>query len=131
MKARPTRLPAQLSDDDGATRQGTTKTARLLAELADRTDADTITLGACTELSCQQVWGLLKAPRACGQVRFEAGRWSLVRDWAGRDVERAAKLLRELGWRVERPIHGNAPTDNQRARRAPIDRAASTEIYHT
>ena len=82
---------------------GGTKLAALLAVLAARDSASTLTLGACAELSSRQVWGLLKAPRAAGQVRFESGRWSLVRSYAGRDVERAAALLRSRGWTVEPP----------------------------
>jgi hypothetical protein len=81
-----------------------TKLAGLLAELAARElRPTTLTLALCADLTPRQVWGLLKQPRAIGQVRFEGGRWSLVREFAGRDVERAAALLRDLGWRVERP----------------------------
>lgn len=80
-----------------------TKLAGLLQELANRDSATTMTLAVCADLEPRLVWGLLKGPRDRGQVRFEAGRWSLVRDFAGRDVERAAALLRARGWLVEPP----------------------------
>jgi hypothetical protein len=90
------------ADDAPASRAGT-KLSTLLAELDQRIDATTLTLAVCTDLTPRQVWGLLKAPRACGQVRFEDGRWSLVREFAGRDVEKAAALLRARGWAVQPP----------------------------
>jgi hypothetical protein len=36
-------------------------------------------------------------------VFFNAGRWSLNRDWHGNDIERAAALLRDAGWIVRKP----------------------------
>jgi hypothetical protein len=45
----------------------------------------------------------LKAPRAIGQVEFVDRRWQLVHGFAGREVERAAALLRDMGWRVLPP----------------------------
>lgn len=90
--------------DDGATEaRAGTKLSALLAELALCGTANTLTLAVRAELDPRQVWGLLKAPRAMGQVRFEAGRWELVAGFAGRDVERAATLLRARGWHVEPP----------------------------
>lgn len=80
-----------------------TKLARLLDDLAKRESATTLTLCACAELSSRQVWGLLKGPLQIGQVRYAEGRWSLVQDFAGRRVQRAAALLRSRGWRVEPP----------------------------
>jgi len=82
---------------------GTSKTDCLLAELVARGCAPTATLAVCTDLTHRQVWGLLKYARAIGKVRFDDGLWSLVHGFAGRDVERAAALLRERGWRVEPP----------------------------
>lgn len=83
-----------------------TKVARLLAELAEVESATTLSLCVRTDLDVRQVWGLLKAPRTAGQVRFSAGRWALNRDWRGRDIERAAALLRGAGWRVMPPADG-------------------------
>jgi len=80
-----------------------TKVGLLLGELAARDSATTLTLSVCADLSSRQVWGLLKGPRDIGQVRFANGRWELAREFAGRDLERAAALLRDAGWRVERP----------------------------
>lgn len=77
MNAPPLRSPAPQRASD--VREGT-KTARLLAELANRSDATTRTLATCSDLSPQQVWGLLMRRRECGQVRYEAGKWSLVRE---------------------------------------------------
>jgi len=65
--------------------------------------ATTLTLADRADLTSRQVWGLLKAPRALGQVRFDGGLWDLVDGFAGRDLERAAALLRDHGWRVEPP----------------------------
>jgi len=81
-----------------------TKLGTLLNVLAERHDATTITLSVCTDLCPRQVWGLLKDPRSCGQVRFDNGRWSLVSNFPGRDVLRAAELLRKNGWRVKPPL---------------------------
>lgn len=100
---RPQRPPKVSVTVPEAQAQAGTKLAALLALLAARESASTLTLGACAELSSRQVWGLLKAPRAAGQVRFESGRWSLVRSYAGRDVERAVALLRSRGWTVQPP----------------------------
>lgn len=85
-----------------------TKVARLLAELAQVESATTLSLCVRTDLDFRQVWGLLKAPRASGQVTFSAGRWALNRDWRGRDIERAAALLRNAGWRVTPPADGGS-----------------------
>lgn len=50
-----------------------------------------------------QPLGDLRVAQALGQVAFEAGRWRLVRTFAGLDIERAAALLRDAGWRVTPP----------------------------
>jgi hypothetical protein len=80
-----------------------TKLAALLAELATVESLSTLALAVRCDLTSRQVWGLLKAPRATGQVRFDAGRWSLVAGYPGRDVERAVALLRARGWTVKPP----------------------------
>lgn len=80
-----------------------TKLAALLSTLAQRESATTATLSACCDLDTRQVWGLLKAPRERGQVRFEDGRWSLNNHYRGAGVQRAAELLRSHGWYVEPP----------------------------
>jgi hypothetical protein len=100
---RGTPVPLRDESADAPDTKPGTKLAGLLAELAGRTDATTLTLSVCCDLTSRQVSGLLKAPRECGQVRFDGGRWSLVREFAGRDVERAVQLLRDRGWRVEPP----------------------------
>ena len=79
------------------------KLAGLLTDLTQRGTATTAALAAHAGLTTRQVWGLLKAPRACGQVCFKAGRWTISKDFAGRAVERAAALLRSQGWSVEPP----------------------------
>jgi hypothetical protein len=96
------RLVTRVDTDEPLARPGT-KLSRLLDVLAERGSCTTLTLSACTDLESRQVWGLLKAPRNIGQVEFSEGRWSLVEGFAGRDVERAAALLRDLGWRCEPP----------------------------
>lgn len=88
-------------------REGT-KLARLLDELAQVESAATLSLCVRCDLVPAQVWGLLKAPRAAGQVTFSAGRWALNRDWRGRDIERAVALLRGAGWRVMPPADGGS-----------------------
>lgn len=85
-----------------------TKVARLLDELAQVDSVSTLALCVRAELEPRQVWGLLKAARAAGQVTFSAGRWALNRDWRGRDIERAAALLRDAGWRVTAPADGGS-----------------------
>ena len=80
-----------------------TKTAELMAELTMRGSATTRTLAVCTDLTPSQVWGLLNYRRAVGEIKFEGGYWTLAAGFAGRDVERAAAVLRKRGWRVEAP----------------------------
>lgn len=90
--------------DDGAVEaRAGTKLAGLLAELQACGTATTLSLAVRCDLTQRQVWGLLKAPREIGQVRFGGGRWEIAHGFAGRDMERAAALLRERGWRVEPP----------------------------
>lgn len=96
------RAPVPERDAEEGTRPGT-KVAALLAELAQTDSNTTLALAVRADLTPRQVWGLLKAPRATGQVTFSAGRWALNPDWHGRDVERAAELLRSKGWRVMPP----------------------------
>ncbi|MFY7940041.1 MAG: hypothetical protein ACOVOX_03950 [Burkholderiaceae bacterium] len=79
------------------------KLATLLAILVSSKSLPTNALAARAEMNSRQIWGLLKAPRAAGQVVFNAGRWALVPDYPGRDVQRAADLLRSKGWHVEPP----------------------------
>lgn len=85
-----------------------TKLAGLLEELRACGKATTNALAIGTDLTPRQVWGLLKAPRQHGQVRFDGRFWELVEGFAGRDVERAAALLRSRGWRVQPPIQSSA-----------------------
>jgi len=80
-----------------------TKVARLLDELAEVDSMPTLALCVRCDMTPAQIWGLLKAPRASGQVTFSAGRWALNRDWRGRDIERAAALLRAAGWTLKPP----------------------------
>lgn len=65
--------------------------------------ATTATLCVCCDLDSRQVWGLLKAPRERGQVKFAGGRWALNDNYRGAAVERAAELLRSRGWTVNPP----------------------------
>lgn len=102
LKAAPSTRRVDLKTEGGQVKPAT-KLEVLLHELRQRDSATTLTLAVCAELTTNQVWGLLKNPRAIGQVRFDGERWSLVPEFAGRDVERAAALLREHGWRVEPP----------------------------
>lgn len=79
------------------------KLAALLAALQELGSPSTLALALQADLTPRQVWGLLKAPRTDGRVRFAAGRWELVPDYPGADVARAAALLRAKGWRVMPP----------------------------
>jgi hypothetical protein len=105
MKAPRFAIADSLKKSKGGAPAGT-KLDRLLAVLATVESATTLSLSVQTDLSSQQVWGLLKEPRACGQVQFAVGRWYLVKGFAGRDVERAAALLRRSGWQVVSPDAG-------------------------
>ena len=100
LRCGPQRMTPRAEDSAMEARSGT-KLAGLLAELAECGSATTLSLAVRADLTPRQVWGLLKAPRAIGQVRFEGGRWKLVCGFRGRDIERAAALLRRHGWRVE------------------------------
>lgn len=117
LKPPPRRGPAAVEPCATEAKEGT-KVASLLAELAARDSATTLTLSVCADLTARQVWGLLKGPRDIGQVRFAAGRWELVRTFAGRDIERAAALLRDAGWRVQRPNVGA----NRAVEGGPVER---------
>lgn len=102
LRARPMRLRTGDATEPVEPKPAT-KLSILLAELAEVRSATTASLCVRAELDSRQVWGLLKAPRDAGQVRFIDGRWSLNADWQGRDIERAAKLLRDAGWTVRAP----------------------------
>lgn len=108
MSQPPLRLRAPGTDPQaGATAAPSgSKLATLLCELQARGMATTLTLAVCCDLEPRQVWGLLKAPRQRGQVFHEGGRWSLNTHYAGHQVERAAALLRDLGWTVTPPAGG-------------------------
>ena len=105
LKAPPMRLAPPSVDDVDA--KAGTKLAGLLHELASLRSAPTLTLCVSCDLTPRQVWGLLKAPRQRGQVAFDGQRWSLNTHYAGHQVERAAALLRDLGWTVEPPEGGS------------------------
>lgn len=98
----PRRGLTPLEDSTQAAR-ARTKLASLLDELATVEGLPTAALGVRCDLDSRQVWGLLKAPREAGQVRFDGCRWSLAADYPGRDVQRAADLLRAKGWLVTPP----------------------------
>ena len=87
LRAAPACRSAEASPEATESKPGT-KLAGLLEELATRESATTATLAVCADLEPRLVWGLLKTPRDRGQVRFEAGRWSLV---AGARVCRAGR----------------------------------------
>lgn len=104
--APPMRLCAdQMFDADSSATPGS-KLAGLLSELAQLGSATTLALAVRCDLTPRQVWGLLKAPRQRGQVFFDAGRWSVNHNYAGHQIERAAALLRDLGWTVLPPCSG-------------------------
>lgn len=108
LKASPQRLRALGDGEHAAATEAPSgsKLATLLCELQARGTATTLTLSVCCDLDPRQVWGLLKAPRQRGQVFHEGGRWRLNTHYAGHQVERAAALLRELGWTVTPPAGG-------------------------
>jgi len=94
------------ADSSGSTSSNTSsssKVAILLAELATVGSLPTAALGSRCDLDSRQVWGLLKTPRDAGQVVFEGGRWALTRDYPGREIQRAVKLLQARGWHVQPP----------------------------
>lgn len=107
---RPIRLHTTAEPEPDAPQQARpgTKVARLLDELAQADSMPTLALCVRCDMTPAQIWGLLKAPRAAGQVSFRDGRWALNRDWRGRDIERAAALLRDAGWRVTPPADGGS-----------------------
>lgn len=83
------------------------KVAQLLGVLAVHSSFSTLSLCVACDLTSRQVWGLLKGPRAAGQVTYEAGRWALVPDYPGADVQRAVELLRSKGWVLTAPATKN------------------------
>lgn len=96
-------MPRRLPVAENATK-APTKLAGLLDLLAERGPSTTLTLSVCSDLEQRQVWGLLKQPRAIGQVRFDEDcRWSLCETFPGRDVQRAINLLQDKGYRVIPP----------------------------
>ena len=87
----------------------TTKVAALLAYLRAGGPASTATLCLLVDVDSRAVWGLLKAPRRRGQVRYERGMWSAVDDYDRElqfDIGTAAALLRRHGWTVQPPRSG-------------------------
>lgn len=83
-----------------------TKVGYLLYMMDCAAALSTVDLARATGLESRLVWGLLKAPRERGQVRFADGLWSLNHDYVEQqhdDVVRAAALLRSNGWSVEPP----------------------------
>jgi hypothetical protein len=97
------RPPARRARPAPPDAQPGTKLSGLLQLLQERGSTTTLTLSVCADLSSRQVWGLLKHPRRCGQVRFDAGRWTLCQDFPGRDVQLAIELLRSKGYTVLKP----------------------------
>lgn len=81
-----------------------TMTAQLLNELRDG-PAATQDLASRFGLHSKAVWGLLKVPRDQGIVHYakDSGQWTFNHDHPGVAVERAAHLLRSLGWKVSPP----------------------------
>lgn len=80
-----------------------TTTAKLIHLLSCCGPMTTAELGEAVGLSTRLVWGLLKGPRARGQVRWQDSLWSLDLDYPGSDVLRAAALLRANGWQLTPP----------------------------
>jgi hypothetical protein len=83
-----------------------TKSATLIAFLQEGGPASTSTLSSLIRLESRLVWGLLKAPRERGQVRYADGMWSATNDYDGelqRELSTAAALLRRHGWTVRPP----------------------------
>ena len=102
--SRPARLPRELA---------TTKVGTLLGYLRAGGPASTATLGLLVDVDSRAVWGLLKAPRQRGQVRYEHGMWSAVDDYDRElqlDISTAAALLRRHGWTVRAPRSGQLRT---------------------
>ena len=100
---RATSVPRRPSVPAGGGVRPGTKLAALLAVLAEHESLTTLSLSVHADLTSNQVWGLLKQPRAIGQVRYADGRWSLADDFLGADVQRAVELLRSKGWYLEAP----------------------------
>jgi hypothetical protein len=68
--------------------------------------ASTSTLSSLIGLESKLVWGLLKAPRQRGQVRYADGMWSAINEYDDelqRELSTAAALLRRHGWTVRPP----------------------------
>lgn len=101
LKAPPMRVAPAVRHPDGPAPG--TKTDLLLSILRGHASLPTLALAVRADLTPRQVWGLLKAPRAAGEVVFDGGRWAVVPDFPGRAVQRAAELLRSRGWMVEPP----------------------------
>lgn len=80
-----------------------TRTASLLHLLDVNGPMSSAELADAACMPTRLVWGLLKAPRANGQVRYAAALWELNRDFPGADVLRAVALLTSHGWLVEPP----------------------------
>ena len=82
--------------------RGQNPTAHLLSLIAQRPHG-TAELAQAVGLCTRRVWGLLKNARSSGQVLFSDSTWQHNHDWLPADIERAAQLLRDAGWRVEPP----------------------------
>lgn len=81
------------------------KLSQLLASLEEG-PASTQALAGMMGLDTRAVWGLLKAPRERGQVRFDGAMWLLLDaydDELRRELQAAAALLQRYGWTVQNP----------------------------
>lgn len=75
-----------------------------LLDLLNRCVAlSTADLAAGSGLTTKLVWGLLKNPRARGQVSFSGGLWALTPDYIPPAQANAVKLLRDAGWHCSPP----------------------------
>ena len=86
-----------------------TKTAHLLQIIEQRRRVPTLALCAEVELDSRAVWGLLKAHKQAGQVRFDGTHWLMSDDYVPAKLQRAAQLLRQAGWTVIEPSGRKAP----------------------
>jgi hypothetical protein len=95
------RLPARIPREQAPTKVGT-----LLGYLREAGPASTLTLCHLLEVDSRIVWGLLKAPRARGEVHFAGGIWAVAEGFNAemrKDLQAAAQLLRANGWAVQPP----------------------------
>lgn len=95
------RMPARVPRAQASTKVGT-----LLGYLHAAGPASTTTLGSLLDVDSHIVWGLLKAPRARGEVHFAGGLWAVAEGYdpeLRQDLQAAAQLLRANGWSVQPP----------------------------